>query len=121
MAQVGIGAFHTVGFALVQQRGISGWAVHQRAVGREAVTVIDAGLRGLVYHLLQHLRRPLCYHRVAHNAMCGAVNGGYDVDRVFFAPTKVWSSSSSTVSLVADAGGVAGSRSAAAATQLLTV
>jgi hypothetical protein len=49
-----------------------------------------------------------------------AIQCGYDVDPVFFCPTKVYNSSNSTVSLVVGAGGVSGTRSAAAVTQLIT-
>jgi hypothetical protein len=121
MTQIGIAALDRVGLAFIRHRGIGRLSIDQVAIGREAITIVRLGLWGLIDHRLQRGLVPFLDHCPANDAVGASVEGGYDVDPVFFCPTKVYNSSSSTVSLVAGVGIVSGVRSAAALTQLITV
>ncbi len=121
MTQICISTFHTVRLALVEPCRVDRVAVDQFAVRRTSITEVCVRLGCLIDHSLKRITASCFHHRPPDNTMRGSVDCGYNVDSVFFVPTKVNSSSSSTVSVVVGAGGVSGMDSVAALTQLMTV
>ncbi len=122
MPQIGVAPFHTVGLTFVWHGSIGGIeSINQVLIRCEAITVVALGLGRLVNHRLERGFVPRGYHRPAYEGMRRAVHRRYDIDAVFLCLTKVYNSSSSTVSACAGVGAVLGSLSAAAFTQLITV
>ncbi len=122
MPQIGIAAFHTVRLTFIWHGRIARIEpIDQFLICREAITVVAVGLGRLVDNRLQCGFVTRGHDRPADEGMGGAIDRRYDVDAVFLCVTKVYTSSSSTVSTWAGAGTVLASLSAAAFTQLITV
>src|SRR3954471_10954377 len=83
MAQVGVSAFDRVGLALAGRDRVSA-PVAEVEVGVEAVREVARGGRRGVQHQLQRLGRALPYDAPSDDAASGAVNGGGEVDGLFF-------------------------------------
>ncbi len=121
MAQIRNAPFHGVGLALIQDRGVVRVTIHQGGLGREAITVVRRGVRRSIHHGVQAGFGPCFHDRPADITVRRAVQARYDVDFFFLVLTKVYSSSSSTVSTWAGTGGASGIWAAAALTQFMTV
>jgi len=121
MSQIGVAAFNRVGLAFIQDGTIARITIHQGGIRGKAITVIVGGLGCRIHQGLQPVFRAVLHHSPSDIAVRRTVHQGYNVDFVFFVVTKVYNSSISTVSTWDGTGGAAGTRSAAAVTQLITV
>jgi hypothetical protein len=108
VAQLRILAFNRIGLRFVVQRLILSAVIVDVGIRFPAIAVIVCGVRGLIHYLLQDFKRSLQGEHPADDATCRTIHCGYQVDSVFFAPTKVYNSSSSVTSLVDGCGGVLG-------------
>lgn len=89
VAQIGVPAFNRVGLAFVHHCGIGRVAIDQVAIGCKPIALVGPRLRGLVDHRLQGCYVPLQHDRPADERVRGPVQRRYDVDSLFWVPTKV--------------------------------
>ena len=97
MAQVGIGTFDRVSFALVFHRVVDRWPIEHALVTLVIIAVVVMTLNTLSQHILEFSAASFGAHLPGKYAAGFPVDKGQDIDPVFFSSMKVYSSSISTV------------------------
>src|SRR5207253_536558 len=122
MTQFGIVRLDRVSLAFVAHGLVLTGVIHQPRIDTEGIAEVARCLWAAIEHGLQGSFGSFPQYRPAHNAAAEPVDLRHDVDLVFFEPTKVNSSSSSFTSNGSlGLGGMAGTCSARALTQLTTL
>jgi hypothetical protein len=98
VAQVRISTFHRIGLCFAFSNQMQAWRVVQGIGGAESIATILEGCWRVIDNRLHRLYRALRDDLPTHETACFPVNQCDDIDFVFLPPTKVKSSSNSTVS-----------------------
>jgi len=98
VTQLGIIGFDRVGLGFAGRDVVPTRIVDQAVVGFQGVTEVGLSLRSIIQQRLHHLIAAFRAHPPAEDTARGAFDEGDDVDPLFFCSTKVYNSSSSTVS-----------------------
>ena len=89
MPQVCVATLNGVRLALVLETSIHSVSVDQFPICRVAVTEILLCLGSLIHERLHLAHRSSCDDGPSDNTMGGTIDRRYDIDDVFFVPTKV--------------------------------
>lgn len=109
MPQFSIIAFDPVGLAFVGQSDMDARRVNQMIIGGTGIAVVQYRLGCSIQHHLPGLPITGEGHRPTDNAAGGPFHQGQNVGGVFFASTKVKSSSCSITVVLSGCGGMSGS------------
>jgi hypothetical protein len=120
VTQFGIASFYRIGIGLSLRYFVLTVVVPQAIIGIKSIAIVAFGFHSFIHHLLDHCLGTFPDDFISQKTTCRPIYDRDDVDRLFFSPMKVKSSSISAF-FTSSGTGASGKRPAFALTHNDTV